>query len=1509
MPPPPPEDQIYGAKVGGQITSQGNGDILGPGGRLDRLGHLIGGEYQNAVMNGFGGFVARHLLGDDGPIGDVTRAAAGVHFKPTQDQINYAVKSARQDAQNEISNSGSSGFNPAGTAAGFVGSADPTLAIPIPGIGAVAGKIATKGLANYAAHVGVSAAAHGAYGSAADAAYQAADMVDGLQQDFDVQRNLHAAAGMAALGGGMTAVSPFIGQLFKTRNGVDTTPSENPTGLTTPLTGQGLNPAELQQYHDVLQNGNESDIHNFFNGRNTLPPSHTDIHEWVNRRDAMFVGQPFNEGAEDLTNRIVGTSDLRQPVSDHIAQQTANWKNAPEYEVINHTDDIADPAVREAAASSGANDSDALGFVGPDNKVRIFANKIDSPETLNAVLYHESLGHFGLQQKFGDRLDSTLGTLLDRNVGQFGKDVNAWMKENPGAYGGDRIRAAEEVLANQSNNGAIKPSVADALTANVRQFGRRMGMNLSYSDGEIRQIMSMAHDAVINGKGRDVRANGFKQSPAYQATDLGVHDPGTNPVKYMFSGPRAENFDPNHYLGFTPSDGVPRNEIPDDEARINHDAFHSSKLNAYQTLEGVLDHPKLYEAYPQLRVMPVKLKSLDKNIAGYYSPSSESITMNGSPESTLQRRTDLRKPILLHEVQHAIQDIEGTPGIEKGTYNLSNDEYVNSPLEKEARAVEARHDWQIGDRVQHMPKYMRRSDLAASKDYVANDLDGIYKALDHGYVPETRNWEEVRRSALEAGFKPSQIKDLADVGDLSTKLYRLQSAANMADQKLSMLHEKLGTDKWTLDDQANYMTTLADRDYLVQRVKGNRAEIARALNVSKAASSYSAATMEAVADKMREEGSGLAALAEDPIKFMKFAQQIKALMTGGNPAGAHTMIAGVNKPYWEQYLNSFHFNAMLSGLSTHVKAPIDMGTGVLRNVLEKALAVPVGAVRRGANTLVGRSSLPGVSSNELVMHTYGLAKSMMNMEVYKQMLHAVKTGEGGYVGPNGKPVHVNMMNQYGSVSNPDLGPILSLPSHLVAAQDTFFRSHEMMANMYSLAVREAKSQLPHGSFDDINVLASSIAQNPSSKLLETAKDLTNRTLLLNANRLNSFLTKARTYGPNMTPWQRVTASVVNTLAPFIRVESNSLINRVVQRSPLAFLDPHTIRVLKAGGPEADIALAKVIYGTVTLGMAWNAAGKLTGGVSSNTDKRAELLADGELPKAIHENGQYNQSSNLAMSLFPWDQHNATAQIVKSARDAFESKGATLSQKMVGLKLAFESILHSMADMSWMADASPGIDALTSNENEGPGKIARFAGDTAKTFVPNILNQTERMTDSRRDTRPDDPTDITGQMTNDVKSAIPGLANQLPVKYSVYGQPLPTGATPEGVHNWLGTGNNVKEVSDPAERELNRLAGLTKAAIVTPTQRTIKLSGFHDPVKLTTAQAEEYQMYAGQTITQAVREQQQSGAWNAMSDVERIQYIRTTQTAAKKQVREALIDRPGWLNNDQLSSLKAQLNGH
>ena len=75
--------------------------------------------------------------------------------------------------------------------------------------------------------------------------------------------------------------------------------------------------------------------------------------------------------------------------------------------------------------------------------------------------------------------------------------------------------------------------------------------------------------------------------------------------------------------------------------------------NTHMTLEEWLEYPELFTAYPQLRSMPV-IPDFFRGYQGLYSPAERSIYLHRNMGDPKQIRS-----ILLHEVQHAIQHIEG----------------------------------------------------------------------------------------------------------------------------------------------------------------------------------------------------------------------------------------------------------------------------------------------------------------------------------------------------------------------------------------------------------------------------------------------------------------------------------------------------------------------------------------------------------------------------------------------------------------------------------------------------------------------------------------------------------------------------------------------------------------------------------------------------------------------------------------------------------------------------------
>lgn len=205
----------------------------------------------------------------------------------------------------------------------------------------------------------------------------------------------------------------------------------------------------------------------------------------------------FKRGASTNINDQVKTAV--QAYVDKIAQ---GWKQAPDIIVVRDMGDNAIPeAVRvenERQLSQGAEGApEGFHYRG---KVYIVASQMNNAKDVERVLFHETLGHFGLRGLYGDSLKSILKQIA--NVRR--NEVAAKAKE----YGlkldneRDRLIAAEEVLAEMAQTrpelGWVKKAIAAIRTwlrNNVPYF-----KNMKMTDSEIiNNFILPARQYVENG--------------------------------------------------------------------------------------------------------------------------------------------------------------------------------------------------------------------------------------------------------------------------------------------------------------------------------------------------------------------------------------------------------------------------------------------------------------------------------------------------------------------------------------------------------------------------------------------------------------------------------------------------------------------------------------------------------------------------------------------------------------------------------------------------------------------------------------------------------------------------------------------------------------------------------------------------------------------------------------------------------------------------------------------------
>jgi len=141
---------------------------------------------------------------------------------------------------------------------------------------------------------------------------------------------------------------------------------------------------------------------------------------------------------------------------------------------------------------------DAPGFY-VNETTYVLADRAKDEATVRGTVFHESLGHYGLEQEFQGGLQDVMQGIYDTNP-----KMQAAAKTRMEKFGLDAATAVEEVLAERSETGPIKESWLRAaygrVAAYIRNFMRQRGLVSTYSDNDVNQILKQAHRRVIKGK-------------------------------------------------------------------------------------------------------------------------------------------------------------------------------------------------------------------------------------------------------------------------------------------------------------------------------------------------------------------------------------------------------------------------------------------------------------------------------------------------------------------------------------------------------------------------------------------------------------------------------------------------------------------------------------------------------------------------------------------------------------------------------------------------------------------------------------------------------------------------------------------------------------------------------------------------------------------------------------------------------------------------------------------------
>ena len=172
-------------------------------------------------------------------------------------------------------------------------------------------------------------------------------------------------------------------------------------------------------------------------------------------------------------------------------------------------------------------------------------------------------------------------------------------------------------------------------------------------------------------------------------------------------------------------------------------------------LSDFYDSPELYAAYPELADISVKFQDRYGEGKGSYSPSENTISLD------MDLRGDAAKTVLVHEIQHAIQNIEGFA--RGGNLDEGGARYHRLAGEAEARNTEKRTRLSDAERRERL--------LAETEDVAREDqifLKGMMEAHSRQQVDPAENIRRGQAAMEKVIAEQTDVMDAMHRDDLGS---------------------------------------------------------------------------------------------------------------------------------------------------------------------------------------------------------------------------------------------------------------------------------------------------------------------------------------------------------------------------------------------------------------------------------------------------------------------------------------------------------------------------------------------------------------------------------------------------------------------------------------------------------------------------------------------------------------------------------------------------------------------
>jgi len=1143
---------------------------------------------------------------------------------------------------------------------------------------------------------------------------------------------------------------------------------------------------------------------------NTFKAKDTDIPELGVRQNAEPVVTPMTRKARDRIDTI-----------------TANWKNAPEFEVVSSINDIADPEIRAKVQQEGA--TNAKGFVGPDGKVRIIADNITDEADIPAIIFHEALGHNGMTQLFRDGLDDVLTEMYNTGP-DFKARVDNWLANNPSAYANDPnvvARAADEVLAEMSEAGILTPTLINKIKNFLKQLARRMKLKgVEYSQREIETILGMAHEAVLEGA-ESVAANGFRwmrgaepisdnfSEGAVRRGNLTYEDTSnTKKYRQVYAEYEVPDKDPLKLSLLIDKDtGTAKINIETD--KIDNASDYAGSVGIRTLREGLKD---LSKAFPEV----TKFEGIRWTGAG----GSQRVTQSARP--VRYTRSDERpKTSLSPEGMRTSKDVSDVL------------DFLGRDFERREPTPVA---WtnRVADDLGITPsKYIKKEGLTEQKfaaqiraahNLLTTQIDDLEvlgtKAREEGMTPSLYANIRQKLAIVEAVY----AKFDADTSELGRALRMLREAGESrrsAEAALKFMKESEGAD------------IVSNPEHLMRFL--DNLSVMKQTNGSESAAKFVKLTKQ---KKWEDYASSLVfnSMLSSPVTW-----KINFLSTGANlinEIGVKGLASiGGQLTRGGENLNRVTGREMMARLYGPIMAFRNWQTW--RNVYD---ALATGEDKVGT---------PNKVRNErLVFRDTPLAAI--------ETPHRIMAGSDEFWRN-----FAQMSNLYGEAAKEAVEKGLK-------GSDFWDAVNASVANPSKEALEKATSDTQRILFRE---RPSKYAQSLLEKMNPRYEDTVELKTATGEDGKSRFV--AKTVKPKNTQPERVGKFFLKTIVPFVPTLESIARTAVRNSGPLAFASNSIRQDLRAGGAARHSAMARIALSSATMAT-WAALAmedKITGVENPDYKKQAGLGAV-RPPYSIKVGDEWVSYKGL-------DPLSSQIAAVATSVERRKDDTAPISLEdgknlVIGMAAALKENSYAESLFNLMELLQEGREIVTEGKDPTYVTANLLGGHASNILTPNFVrwvNQ-EFVDPYARDATGDDS--VSDRIYGRAFSGMPSpVANALglegsqdfPQRYDAFGRPA------------LNARQERFEEEDPTILELDRLERLSDKLVLGLVGPRAKVDG--EERRLTAEEYQAYQQLSGLWIVEDVRAEMETDDWQLMTDEEKIAAVKKIVKDARKAAREEL----------------------